>query len=305
MSDRSGQLVYVATPRNLSVSKATTPPSLASWQAVNRSEQQVTINASNCCLPGHVNSSSAIDAFYGSVAEVMKLGDPQALAQNETLGRLLILGIVTVTETYFRSVIAAMVRLCPLAGTCASDQQIAFGALEFYGASELGLSLLEGISFTSTSEVKKATKSLLGLELTADESLMAALESFNQVCSMRHAVVHDHGRINRGNAKVLGLRPQVGRSLRLVVDLPNFHTAASACTNVVRAYNGFLWRRTIQRWIDAQLLRGEWQLDKDNFGRLFRLLHSSPDNTGPSNAYRAYLSVRPSIAKRLANQSPL
>lgn len=279
------------------------PPSIPQgWHSVNRPEQAVIIDAASCCHPVTKDSLNPIDAFYGSIGEVLQLGGPQALAANETLGRLLILGIVTTTETYFRSVIAGIIKICPLAYDSASDQPIAFGALDFYGTAEIGHSLLEGISFTSTSEVRKATKSILGLDITNDKSLVAALESYSQVCSMRHAVVHDHGRINRGNAKVLNVRPRAGQSLRLIVDLPSLHTAASSCTSAVRAYNSFVWKSSVQRWIDYRVLRGTWQVDRDYFKPMFDLFRSSIDDIGSSNAYRAYLSIRPGILRRLASQ---
>lgn len=279
------------------------PPNSHGWHTVNRPEQQTLIDATSCCLPVSAEERNPIDAFYGSIGEVLRLGEPSALNENETLGRLLILGIVTVTEAYFRSIIAATVKLCPLAYESASDQQIAYGALGYYGSSEVGLGLLEGVSFTSTTEVRKATNSILGIDINTDKSLLAALDAYNQVCSMRHAVVHDHGRINRGNARVLDVRPRTGRFLRLVVNLPNLHTAASACTSAVRAYNGFIWKSSMQRWINGRVLRGSWDIDKEIFEPMFKLFRSATDDVGPSNAYHAYLSIRPALARRLASQT--
>jgi hypothetical protein len=263
----------------------------------------VTIDATGCCLPAQVDSRNPIDTFYGSIGDVLRLGDPTALAGSDALGRLLTLGIVTVTEAYFRSIVAVVVELCPLAREVASDQQIAYGALAFYSSSEIGLSLLEGISFTGGAEIKRATKNILGIELSTNRSLMAALDVYSQVCSMRHASVHEHGRLNRGNARVLNVRPRSGNSLFLVVNLPTLHTAASACTSVVRAYNGFVWERLVQRWLDYRILRGTWEIDKPLFDPVFRAFRSVADGTGPSNSYHAYLSIRPAIARRLATST--
>ena len=275
--------------------------SAATWKNVNRTEQQVTIDASGCCVPLARNNLSPIDEFYDSIGEILRLGDPGALANSVALGRLLTLGIVTVTEAYFRAIIATVVDLCPLARECASDQQIAYGALDFYGVTELSLGLLEGISFAAVSELTKATRRILGIDLSANRSLAAALESYDKVCSMRHAVVHEHGRLNRGNAATLDVRPRSGSSLCIAMDFPSLQVAASACTNVVRAYNTFLRETVVLRWVKSRLLNGNWQADKKLFESGFRAFRSTIDSTAPRTAYLAYLSVRPGIVARLAS----
>jgi len=286
---------------SLSVSKSTSTLGPAEWRHVNRPEQQVTIDAASCCVPLRQNNLNPIDVFYESIGDVLRLGSPAALAGSEALGRLLILGIVTVTESYFRSIITAVVKLCPLAHDYASDQQIAYGALEYYGVTEIGLSLLEGISFAGDSEIAKTTKRILGLDASSNRSLVAALEAYNRVCIMRHAVVHDHGRLNRGNAKTLQIRPGHGRTLCIAMDFSGLQTAASACTNAVRAYNTFLWENIVQRWINSRLFNGNWRTDKKLFEPMFKAFVSTIDATGPANAYTAYLSIRPDIAARLAS----
>ena len=298
---RYGQLVSVAPLMSLSVSKTTPTVGATDWRSVNRPEQQVTIDAGSCCVPLSPKNINAIDAFYESIGEVLRLGSPAELAGSDALGRLLTLGIVTVTETYFRSVITAVVKLCPLAHECASDQQIAYGALDFYGTAEISLSLLEGISFAGDSEIAKATKKILGFDTTVNRSLTAALEAYNKVCTMRHAVVHDHGRLNRGNARTLKVHPGSGRSLCVVVDFPGLQTAASACTSAVRAYNAFLWESVVLRWIKFRLLTGNWRTDKKLFEPMFKTFSSTVDATGPANMYIAYLSIRPDIVARLAS----
>lgn len=272
-----------------------------SWRSVNRPEQQTILDTADCCAQLKPRDLNPIDAFYESIGDVLRLGSPEALAGSEALGRLLLLGIVTVTETYFRSVVTAVVELCPLSHECASDQQIAYGALEFYGSTGIALSLLEGVSFAGDTEIAKTTRRILGFDTSRSQSLMAALSGFNQICTMRHAVVHDHGRLNRGNAKTLKVRPAPGRTLCISVDFPNLQAAALACTSAVRAYNMFLWENIIQRWISSRVLRGTWKGDKKLFDPMFKAFSSTVDATAAANSYIAYLSIRPHIVARLAN----
>lgn len=287
----------------MSSSVSRNAPSLGNtaWQNVNRPEQQVTIDAWACCTQVGPTNLNPIDTFYESIGEVLRLGSPSALGASDALGRLLTLGIVTVTETYFRSIITAVVRLCPLSREFASDHQIAYGALAFYGEKEISLSLLEGVSFSGDSEIAKATKKILGFDTSNNRSLTAALETYNRVCTMRHASVHDHGRLNRGNAKTLDVHPAPGHSLCIKMDFSGLQTAASACTSVVRAYNAFLWGSIVPRWINNRLLGGIWQSDKKLFEPMFKVFASTIDATAPTRAYEAYQYIKPAIAARLAS----
>ena len=270
------------------------------WQSVNRPEESVVLDAQGCCRSAAA-SGNPIDSFYDSVAHVLTLGTPDALGASATLGRLLTLGLVTATEAYFRSVLLATMTICPVAKDLIADQNLAYGALDYYGPDNLGLGLLEGVSFASESEVRKKSKQLLGLELAANKSLMAALQIYDQVCHMRHATVHAHGVLNRGNARALGVKPAT-ETICLVFDLAHLHNAAKACSSVVRAYNEHIWRLTVNRWVDQALLTGQWQVDKHLFTPLFNTYRSELDKTAAKNASAAYASLRPTVIRRLGSR---
>ncbi|MFX0594014.1 hypothetical protein [Melissospora conviva] len=273
--------------------------SSSTWDDINGAPEPVLLDAAKCCVPASA-TGSPIDDFYETTAHILTLGDPDSLRSSPTLGRLLILGLVTGTEAYFRAILLGVMTTCPLIRESIADQQIPFGSVEFYGVKNMALGLLEGVSFASGAEIKKRTRSLTGITWADNTSLGVAVETFDRVCHMRHAAVHAQGVLNRGNARALGLATTAG-PLHVVIDMANLHLAAKACNSMVRAYNLFLYKSILQRWMASSLLTGTWQKDKKHFGGLFDLFCSRTDGIAPSTPYAAYRAFRPSIVRRLAS----
>ncbi|MEV4079542.1 hypothetical protein AB0J43_04520 [Nonomuraea fuscirosea] len=280
------------------MSRKANPALSTGWEKVNLPPEAVLLDVTRCCHPVRHNES-AIDSFYENQAETLRLGNPTALADSSTLGRLLILGLVTGVEAYFRNVLHGATTFCPLVRQAISEQMIALGAVDFYGADQAALGLFERVSFAGGEEIKKRTKAMLGLPIADNSSLGAALDAFDIVCHMRHASVHTQGVLSRGNAQALGIfnnRTQI----HLVVDLPHLHMAAKACMGVVRAYNLFAYQGILQRWLNERILTGVWKTDKSYFAPLYKLFRSETDAIGPASAYSTYKLFRPAIVARLA-----
>ena len=98
--------------------------------------------------------SSPIDAYLDHVGHVLTLGEPSALQSSATLGRLLILGLLAGVETYFRSIFAGMLRLCPECRLAAAAQALPFGSIEYYGQGNAGYGLFERTSLTTMEEIR-------------------------------------------------------------------------------------------------------------------------------------------------------
>lgn len=270
---------------------------MSDWKTINKPPEPVQLDLTRCCVPSS-GSGSPIDAFYDTIAHILTLGGPSELDRSPTLGRLLVLGLVTGTEAYFRSLLLGITNVCPIAREAVADQQLAFGAIDFYGVEQAALGLFEGASFASAVEIKKRTKVITGVSWSDNDSLGVALENFEQVCHMRHAAVHAQGVLNRGNARALGVA-RGAKPLHVVVDLPHLHLAAKACTGLVKAYNHAVYLGIVQRWLNNRVLVGSWKIDKPRFHPLFELFASKSDGTAPRSSYFAYRSLQPSISSRL------
>lgn len=269
-----------------------------SWRRINEAEEAISLSVESCCIPISPSSQSPIDEFYDYIASLVPLGDPRWLGTYAALGRMLLLGIVAGTESYFRTVLAGSIDKCPLSRRAASEQTISFGAIDYYHREELALGLLEGTSFSTEGEILKKTQKLTGLELHQDGSLQAAIKGFHRVCSLRHASAHAEGQLSSANIRALDL--QTARSRRGVqLDFAAFQSVVKISYSVVRAYNRGLYCGLVQRWLENAELGGTWRVDKPLFEPVFNLFRSRYDDVAPPHAYAAYLSLRPAILARL------
>lgn len=268
------------------------------WALVCAQEHTVALDPLKVCSPLAVLAVSPIDDFYTHVALLIPLGQEQVLQSNAALGKVLLLGVVSATEHYFRALIAGLVQVCPVVRRQAAPLPLSFGALDYYRQEDLGLALLENVSLATAGEVRKQTQRLLGIDTKQDSSADAALAEYEKLCQLRHAAVHAHGELSHQNLHELGVSAGAGR-LALRIELPGFHAAADVCHNVVRAYNRLVYRKTIERWITEKVLRGSWAADRARFATLHGLFYSRRDAQGASISYNAYRAFLPTLRKAL------
>ncbi len=268
------------------------------WAEVCAREQAVRFDAKGLCCEHTRTKSSPIDDFYQHLSLLVQAGKQEALAANEALGRVLLLGLVSGTELYFRSLLAELINVCPIARSAAKKQPVPLGAVDYYGK-EVGFGLLENVSISTSGEIKRQTTRIAGIEIPNRSSVAEAVAEFEKLCELRHAATHARGHLGHHNVRELGIE-STGKPLALNISFAGLQDAAAICQNLVRAYNRFLFRRTIERWISEGSFTGVWKKDGKNFSRLFHLFHSAQDAAGPLSANSAYASLRPVLAKAMA-----
>jgi hypothetical protein len=259
----------------------------AAWLQVCEPEEASVLSTGDFCSDTIAPGGSPIDDYYEYVEHLLTLGDEVALQASPTLGRLLVLGLVSGVELYFRAILAGLLRCCPICRAHASDQLIPFGTLDYYGSDDVEWGLFDAMSLAGAREIRTRTQKLLAIEIRAGTSISAALDEFDKVCHLRHAAVHSRGTLSRGNAVALGIGRDAGRRT-LTISLPALHQAAAACHSVVRAYDRFLFEQTLHRWFGTEMLTGEWESDRRIFKPLFDLVYSRRDALAPSSAYNCY-----------------
>lgn len=257
------------------------------WSVVCDAESAVHISANDLCGEFKSPTQSPIDDYYDYVEHVLTLGQEADLTRSATLGRLVLLGLVSGVESYFRGVFGGLLRACPCAQRSSADQLIPFGAVAHYGPDAVALALFDAGSLAGAEEVVGRTKKLLGIDISRGSSLWAALDEFDKVCHLRHAAVHARGTLARRNVVALGMSG-TATPLALEVSFAGLHQAGAACHSVVRAYNRFVYRKSVERWLATNLLTGRWSADKAAFQPLFDLFVSRRDSAGPTRAYDAY-----------------
>lgn len=273
------------------------------WSLVCQKEQTIPLNAQDLCVHSIENGTSPIDDFLEHVRSIVVLGVRETLDSNPALGRVLLLGVISATEHYFRSVLARMIYVCPFCRKTASDHQIAFGAFDYYPQESMALGLMENSSFATEGELKKQCNRLLGLDISKDSSLNEALSNFEMLCHLRHAAVHARGGLNLRNARTLGVNGIPNGRLEIRVNFAEFQKSVAICTNVARAFNRVMYRFVLERWIKNGKLSGEWSDDKDAFSSLHQIFYSRKDSCGPSTAYNRYRKFLPVLRKRISSRS--
>lgn len=246
--------------------------------------QQIT--PANFCTAAQPEASSPIDSYYSFAEHILTLGDAASLDASPTLGRLLLLGLVSGAEGYFRSVLAGVVRICPLSRASAAEQQLTLSALDYYGVDDVELALFDRASLASSKELRGWTKRLLGIEIGEATASGVALAEYDRICHLRHASVHAQGVLGSGNVRELGLAA-AGRHV-VELDFAALQQAGAVCHAAVRAYNLWVYETIVTRWNASNLLVRVWADDRAIFEPLYRLLRSDTDGTAPPSAKDAY-----------------
>jgi hypothetical protein len=267
------------------------------WRSICSPEQFAQFNAINYCEESRPGKLSPIDDVLLYFRSVLPLGTKEDLETNDVLGRILLLGLVSGSELFFRMLLARIIKLCPLTRRFAADQMLSLGAVDFYAPEDLGLGLMENVSFATEGELLKTTRKLTGFEWNASKtSVGAAISQFEQLTQLRHSAVHAGGELGVRNLSAIGLTATSRQ--RLVIRFSALQEAGEICVNAVRAYNRFMHQSICERWIAGRKFSGEWSSDRVLFGRLCAVFCSRDDLLG-GNRYKRklYSSLVPSVLK--------
>jgi hypothetical protein len=275
------------------------------WCLVNTPEQQTTLDVSSFCttfIPKR--ERSPIDDFYSYSQDIIKLGKYEYLTANPILGRLLLLALVSGVEHYCRSILSGIIKHCPIARKHAFKLPISLYAVEYYGLDDIGFGLLEGVSFAESDVIKKQTERLTGIKIKGGTSVATTLVDFEKICQFRHAGTHSRGQLSARNLREIGFSADTDKTTRfaLSVSSDEFQNTAQICHNCVQAYNRYLFRELIHRWLGEQILTGDWDTDGEKFSNLFKLFKSEIDNVAFSSPQEAYQDLKPAILDSLAHK---
>ena len=271
--------------------------------SINKAEEQVQIDFGIYCTTPPPDTLSPIDAFYKEAEEIfLRAIDERAKPTEIFINRLLLLGLVSATELYFRRIIAGCVGRCPVTRVLAGAQQLSYGSLDYYATELRENGLLEIKMFSDFANIRNATKSLLSIDIQQASSVEVALKRFDSICEMRHAAVHSLGRLSAQNLMKLNMLSAGEQELKVTLD--GLERARAICYSAVRAYNKHIFFNVIQRLLNKNIFNGNWADDKDRFTKLFLLFNSRTDNSGRgATAYAAYRKLRPALSSRMKSGS--
>lgn len=222
---------------------------------------------------------SAIDEFYKNRTNLLRIADtPDKLQDTPGLGNLLFLGIMSITENYFRNIISEVIRLCPISKSASSNQSVNLGSIIWHEGYMIEKGSLENLSFADVSTIKSTFKKFLNIDIKNGGEVQAALDEYEKICQLRHAVVHSDGYLAGKNAVKLGLQSN-GKKVKINIKYRELQEIALICTSLIASVNIDLFCKLISRWASEWNNLPSWDVREDNkkFNAIWKLFYSEID----------------------------
>jgi hypothetical protein len=262
------------------------------------SEETVTVDFSSVLVPFPTGAMAnpITDYFITTHGLTKKIIDTQYRDDAEVLG-LLLLGVVSSAEFYFRSVLSELARACPLCVVHTETVSITSGSNLFYSDSGFSptMSAFDHESLADSKKISSEIKRFAGFVCSENSSVKKALEDFELLCELRHCFVHARGFAGPKAIRALGGKRAVHKVLIKQQQALDFIKLSH---NAVRAVNHYLGNEILNRWIDKSVLTGNWVTDKRLFTRYWNLFAKRGEDSYSGYINRAYSIVRPMILKR-------
>lgn len=188
-------------------------------------------------------SKAPIDVFYKISQDILKAGTPDFLNLHSSMGPLLLVGLVSATENYFRDIFSRIIRLCPIAKSSAADQSVKLGSVIWHGNQIAERGAFEHISFADADNIVSASKKFLNYQLNKTD----IVKEFEKVCELRHGIVHSGAIMAGKNAVRLQIPPGIG-VMKIEVGFAQLQECGQICTTLVASINTDLFIETARRW---------------------------------------------------------
>jgi hypothetical protein len=225
-------------------------------------------------------SNSPIDRFYKSTRKFLQVGSQNFIAANPFIGPLLLVGIVSSTENYFRDLLSMVIHICPLCKKISADNSIKFGSVLWHKGINIERGALEHISFADHKNIKRQVKKFTGYQIKDNGPSDTVIEEYSKVCELRHGIVHSNLEFAGINAIKLELL-NISSPSRIKVEYTELQECASVCTTLVASFNTEFFEEMAKRWAVEWPNSPSWDNQKANikFREIWNLFHSSIDES--------------------------
>ena len=267
--------------------------------ALHLSEESVALDATQVLKPYPTPSKNNPITEYFATANNLarKITRSEHANDSEILG-LLLLGVVSGAEFYFRSVLGATVNICPLCKQNTELLQVPIASFDFYEGSgySSALGTFEHESLADARKIRNECKRFTGFELGEDSSVAKAIQDFEILCELRHCLVHASGFAGLKACRTLGAEQ---RSLqKLVIDQRQAFELMKLSHNAVRAFNRFLADSILNRWVDRDVFTGKWKSDKPRFSAVVEAFWIKGEDQYGAIAWNAYRPFQKAVLAR-------
>lgn len=192
-------------------------------------------------------SKSPIDNFYAQRNELLMPITLDYANSNPSIPPLILVGLISSTENYFREIFAGIITICPKAKQKSANKSLNL-ATAWIGFGEMEKGAFENTSFSDSKAIKKNLVDLVGINISNSNQISTPLNEFGKLCELRHAIVHSSGLLAGKNAVNLEL-PNSRNSLKIKVEYSELQEAADVCTALVCAVNIELFINIATKWL--------------------------------------------------------
>ncbi len=237
------------------------------------------------------STTSAIDTFYSKIKELnVLILDPRNFrplfdslhiagtistdAHNDlnhaitdttsikpVFSNLILLGYISAVESFIREILRRIITIDFDARKACELRTIAYGAALFHTPDMLPEALLENLTFLSRENIEKVLKDFIGIvKIPIPKNISDILIEYENVCQLRHCIVHRFGKLGANNAIKLGLDSHgiyIEKPIKLTYTA--LQNVASVCSNLVKDINQFLWEYVMMRLIAEPVNQSTWK----------------------------------------------
>jgi len=242
----------------------------------------------NFLVNKNIVDSSAIDIFYQEISKYKVLltsAHSSILHTHPNIKQLLLIGFISCTENYFRDICTKIVEVCPISRKNTSEKTIQFGSVLWHLNSQVTRGIFEGKSFSDPKEIRRVLKNFIGLDLKNNDDVQVELSNFEQICQLRHAVVHSNNILAGKNAINLKLSLEDSNDYKIFeLDLVQLQDILLVCMNLVREINNRLFEHLYLQWATKWRVFNSWDNNKEHlaFKKIWNAFYSFEDASNSS-----------------------
>lgn len=263
---------------------------MSNFFSPNQSETNTKLNIESCLTLATRSLKTPIDEYEESSKKFIVLAGTAGAVEDKFQIRLLLLGLVSSCEYYFRRVLSEVISACPISRAVCAKHTVNFSAATYFSSRNIGLALTDEAVFSGAHNIEAETKRLTGISTSDSASVKEALSEYQKVCIIRHASVHSYGLLGGKNFSELNIQ-SIG-NLEVALTSDSFQEIADVCLNLVRAYNRQMWTSMIARMWQKDILTLDGEAsDIEKFSQLVRIFWSADTLTSYGTAQGLYTAV--------------
>jgi len=256
---------------------------------INGTSRSSVLDTTNLFGDSEESGLSPIDIYIKkNRSYLMKIGALEAAnlidmnnEDDRDIYNLFLLGFVSNVESYFRRVIRHSILIDKRSLNTCLEHQLTYAAALHHNEKLLPEALLEHCSFTSYDNIKVTVNTFLGLGINKQSAeqleLIKCLQEFEQLCHLRHCIVHRAGLLGSKNALKLGLdRHKDFFEKPIVLNATFLQEASTICLNCVKSFNNFAFNSFVVRYVNENSSEIDWKFNVDRkwFSKYFNLFNS-------------------------------